>query len=275
MEALSPQQLELLIYLFVGLTALTLVALFIYVAISMRRRPNRLGIISPDAEDLALRPSFLTVGEVLALVRDQVGQPLQVRIKDVKYQSLAEVEDPRTKRQILDAALELIQFTGVLGGGEVALTPVEKTETWREDLRQDSDTELERVRRSSADGSSKSPPASEEIEKRFLSLLNQMGQAASQPEKPDLVSSVQRVLRPKPGDSRAARSFVDDIDEIVQRRIGLVPALTGRGLHVRSDPTGKVLFTFEGQEYQSVDDISNLTARQIVKDAIQEWEETN
>jgi hypothetical protein len=273
MEALSPQQLELLIYLFVGLTLLTLAGLFIYVAVAMRRRQSRLGILPPDAEDLGIRPSFFTVGEVLALVRDRAGEPLQVRIKDAKYKSLAEVQDPRTRRQIVDAAMELIQFTGVLGGGGVALAPVEKTATWREDLRHDSDAELERARRS-PDGSSQPPAAPEEVEKRFLSLLSQMGQAPAQSEKPDLVSSVQRVLRPKSGDSGAARSFVDDIDEIVQRRIGLVPALAGRGLHIRSDPTGKVFFAFEGQEYQNVEDISNLTARQVLKDAIQEWDET-
>jgi hypothetical protein len=274
MEALSPQQLELLIYLFVGLTLLTLAALLTYVVVAMRRRQRRLGILPPDAEDLGIRPSFLTVGEVLALVRDRAGEPLQVRIKDAKYKSLAEVQDPRIRRQIVDAAMELIHFTGVLGGGEVALAPVEKTGTWREDLRQDSDAELEHARRAS-DGSSQLSPAPEEVEKRFLSLLNQMGQAPAQPEKPDLVSSVQRALKPKAGDSGAARTFVDDIDEIVQRRIGLVPALVGRGLHIRSDPSGKVLFTFEGLEYQSVEDISNLTARQVVKDAIQEWDETN
>jgi hypothetical protein len=47
----------------------------------------------------------------------------------------------------------------------------------------------------------------------------------------------------------------------------------GRGLHVRPGSGGEVLFTFEGQEYKKLDDIPNLTARQVIKEAIQEWDE--
>jgi heme/copper-type cytochrome/quinol oxidase subunit 2 len=38
MEGLDLQQLELLIYIFIGLVTLTLLGLFIYVVISVRRR---------------------------------------------------------------------------------------------------------------------------------------------------------------------------------------------------------------------------------------------
>ncbi len=43
---------------------------------------------------------------------------------------------------------------------------------------------------------------------------------------------------------------------------------------MRADPTGAVRFQFDGQEYQDASDIPNLTARQLIADAIKEWEET-
>jgi hypothetical protein len=68
---------------------------------------------------------------------------------------------------------------------------------------------------------------------------------------------------------------VDDIDDIVQRRIPLIPALIGRDLHVRLGPGDSVRFVFDGRAYDSLDNVPNMTARQLIKDAIQEWEETS
>jgi hypothetical protein len=88
-----------------------------------------------------------------------------------------------------------------------------------------------------------------------------------------LASAIQHRLT-KPVDLERPRTFVDEIEAIVQRRLKLIPALQGRGLHVSAGPSGKVLFLFEGQEYASLEDIPNLTARDLVKDSIREWDET-
>jgi hypothetical protein len=34
-----------------------------------------------------------------------------------------------------------------------------------------------------------------------------------------------------------------------------------------------VRFVFEGREYEELDDVPNMTAQQLIRDAIQEWEE--
>jgi hypothetical protein len=54
----------------------------------------------------------------------------------------------------------------------------------------------------------------------------------------------------------------------------MIPALAGRDLHVRPGSGGAVLFVFEGREYENLDEVPNLTAQQLIKDAIQEWDET-
>lgn len=273
MEPLDLAQLQRLLFLAVGLVVVIMVALIAYLVLAGRR--VRAETVSRRKDDeIAIRPSLRIVGQVLSLVRDEAGQPLQVEVNGVKYGSLAAVQDPQVKRQIVDAAMELIRFTGVLGQTAVAPAPIEKTETWREDLRRGSRDELELARVSSGDLEKRTPP-SPEIEEQFFSLLSEMGQEPSKPERPGVISAVQQRLSPKLAEPEKPKTFVDEIEDIVQRRVQLIPALLGRGLHVRSDSAGKVLFLFDGREYQSVDDLPNLTARQLVKDAIQEWDETN
>jgi hypothetical protein len=274
MENLDLRQLEYLVYLFVFLIILILGGLVAYVVVSVRRRDAEASAALLDIEDLVVRPSLLVVGQVLALVRDEAGGPINVEIEGNKYASLAEIEDPKLRRQVVDVALELIQFTGALGG-DVSLVPLNESDSWREDMREGSDSALEQARTPFAGEQAQPPPppATEEIEERFLGLLAEMGQETAQLQKPTLTSSIQRTLRPGSADTEGPRSFVDDIEEIVQRRIQLMPALAGRGLHVRLGPGGKVLFSFEGQDYTGVDAIPNFTARQLVKDSIQEWDE--
>ena len=275
MDRLDVQQLQLLLYAFVGLTALTLIGLVAYVVVSVRRRDREASQALAEMEDLVVRPSLMVVGQVLALVRDEPGEPLQVEVEGTKYRSLAEVEDPDIRRQILDAALEFIQFTGVLGDERLPLAPLGETESWREDMREGSHAELDRALHGPAEQvPPPPPPAPEEVEERFLGLLAEMGQPDEQPARPGLVSSIQQTLQPRPPEPDLPRSFVDDIEDIVQRRLPLIPALAGRGLHVHSAPGGKVLFLFEGQEYHSIQEIPNLTARQVIREAIREWEET-
>jgi hypothetical protein len=136
--------------------------------------------------------------------------------------------------------------------------------------------ELEQIHAATggAEAPTPTPPAPEKVEEQFLSLLAEMGQGPSSPEKPSLLSSIQQRLVPKPQPPDRTRTFVDDIEDIIQRRVRLIPALAGRDLHVRLDAAGLVRFAFQGREYESLDDLPNMTARQLIRDAIQEWEET-
>jgi hypothetical protein len=276
MERLGIEQLEILLYSFLGLILLAVAVLIIYVIVASRRRDAEVAAAFQDADDLVVRPSLMVVGQVLALVRDEAGGPLRVEIDGVKYGSLHEVKDPTIKRQIIDAALEMIHFTGVLASGAPALSHLDETDRWREDLKHESQAELKRARApgEKADaGLSSAPAASGEVEDRFLGLLTEMGQSPTPLEKPTLTSSLQQRLRPKSPDIDEPRSLVHEIEEIVQRKVQLEPALVGRGLHVLLGQEGAVSFTFEGQGYEQVDEIPNLTARTVIQESIQEWEE--
>lgn len=283
MENIDLRLLQIIIFALVGAVVLILIVLAIYVISANRRERARLEQTYEEAIEeakLAPRPALQVKGQVLGLVREEEGGPLQVEIDKVKYRSMAEVNDPQLKRQIVGAAMELIQFTGVLGAGAAPpappAPPAEKPENWREDLRKGSQSELQRIRTQPSQDTTPPPvsKAPEDVEEQFLNLLTEMGQGASSLEKPTLASSLQQRLTPKLPDSSRPRTFVDDIEDILQRRIQMIPALSGRDLHVRPGAGGSVSFVFEGRAYENLDEVPNLTARQLIKDAIQEWDET-
>jgi hypothetical protein len=275
MQALDLQQLGFLFYLLLGLVFLILFILVAYVVIANRRQRAK-SAETYEMDSVSPRSTQRGTGQILSLLRDQMGEPMIVELDGVQYRSLAEIEDPMVRRWVVDAALELIRFTGVLGQEAVVPARPEETDRWREDVRERSEDELKQIRAESATPSAQaqSLPADEEAEEQFLSLLEEGGSTHQAPERPTLLGSIQQRLRAKPAEPDEPRSVVDDIEDIVQRRIRLIPALVGRDLHVRLDQADSVCFTFEGKEYKSQEDVPNLTARQLIKDAIQEWEET-
>ncbi|MFN2290908.1 MAG: hypothetical protein ACK2UC_06950 [Anaerolineae bacterium] len=275
MAGLDLQQLETIFYVLLGVIGFTLAVLIIYVVVSNARERAKLAQ-AYELDSLSPRPALRVAGQILALIREEAGQPLQVEIQGNRYERLSDIEDQQIRRQVIESALELIQFTGVLGGVEVAPAPLEKTYSWREDIRESSQAELSRIRESppgDADDESHTE-ARENVEEQFLSLLAAMGQAPSAAERPSLVNALQARWSAKAADQGPPRSFVEDIEGIVQRRIQLIPALAQKQLHVEPGPGGEVRFIFEGQAYERLDDIPNLTARDVVRDSIQEWDET-
>jgi hypothetical protein len=274
MEALDLQQLEWLFFALVAIIVVILAVLIGYVVLANRRQRDRM-IAAYEAEKLAPRPAINVTGQILSLARSEVGGPLEVEIDGVKYRSLPDIQDPKLRRQVVGAALELVQFTGALESSAGAPATMEDSISWREDLRESSQAELKRIqaRASGNGGESATIPTSEEIEEQFLTLLSEMGEPSPAPEKPSVTGALRRRRLPRLPDDEGFPTFVDDIDEIVQRKLRITPVLVGRDLHVRLGDGGSVRFAFDGTEYGSLEEIPNLTARQLVRDAIAEWDE--
>ncbi len=273
MEALDLQQLEGLFFALLGLVVFILAVLISYVVIANRRQRDKMDA-AYEADKLAPRPALKVTGQILSLVRSEVGGPLKVEIAGKEYASLAEIEDPQLRRQVVGVALELIQFTGALGQTGTSEL-VGEPGSWREEMREGSQEELERIHTSASGNGNESatPQVPAEVEEQFLSLLTEMGQPPAGPEKPSVASALHQRRLPKLPQEEGSRSFVDEIEEIVQRRIHTMPALHGRDLHVRLGAGGSVRFAFEGVEYERLEEIPNLTAQQLVQDAIAEWDE--
>jgi len=275
MEALDLQQLEWLLYGLLAAIGVILALLIGYTVLANRRQREKM-TAAYEADRLAPFAARRVSGQILSLVRNEVGAALAVEIGGETYSSLAEIEDPQLKRQVIGAALELIQFTGALGQTAIAPSPapLDATGSWREDLRESSQTELERIH-AVASGSANRPrpePGADKVEAQFLNLLADMGQA-SPPEKPSMAGALRRRRQPKKFEEEGSPGFVDEIEAIVQRRLRTLPALAGRDLHVRLGDDGLVRFAFEGVAYERLEELPNLTAQQLVRDAIAEWDE--
>jgi hypothetical protein len=273
---LDLQQMEVLMYAAAAMALIILAALIVYVVMARRNKQNQQRFRSAARAVDEPAPSVVlsASGHVLSLVRDDLGGRLLVEIGGTRYRRLKDVQDVEMRRTIVAAATELVRFTGVLDSGPAEPVSMEQTQTWREDVRQGSQAELERAKSIPAELWAQPSSAPREVEQQFLDLLAEMGQAGTPPDKPNVVSAIRRRYLSRSPEPEESRTFIDDIEAIIQRRIPLIPALQGRGLHIRSGTGGRVLFAFEGQEYQDVNEIPNLTARQLVKDAIQEWDET-
>ena len=168
MQALDLRQLGLLFYLLLGLVFLILILLIAYVIIANRRQRAELAQ-AYEVDRLSPRPASRVTGQILSLVRDQEGGPVTVEISGVKYRSLSEIEDPMLRLQVLDAALELIRFTGVLGQNPAVPARLVETDNWRENIRKKSEGELRQIRADSAVPAEQTQllPAGEEMEEQY------------------------------------------------------------------------------------------------------------
>lgn len=275
MEALDVQQLESLLYGLLAAIGIALALLIGYVVLANRRQRDKM-TAAYEADRLAPLPARRVSGQILSLVRNEAGGALGVEIGGEVYAGLAEIEDLQLRRQVVGAALELIQFTGALGQTATAPhpAPLDATSSWREDLRESSRTELERIHSSASAGGNglSATQGADLVEAQFLNLLEELGQAPP-PEKPSMAGALRRRRQPKKVEEEGSPGFVDEIEAIVQRRLRTVPALAGRDLHVRLGDGGLVRFVFDGTEYERLEEIPNLTAQQLVRDAIAEWDE--
>lgn len=270
MGNIALEQLQTLLIVLVVLIFVVLAGLILYIVLSSRQKTRRRRVEyggTMSASSPALAP---TGRHPITLTRNASG--LQVDISGVTYRTLTEIKDPEFRRQVILAAMDLVRFTGVLDQAAASPAPMDRTYRWREDVRQESQGELAQIQTSVSETPVARPVNRDNIEQEFLDLLSQMGQTPPA-EKPSLMGALERTRRPKLPEERP-RSFVDDIEDIIQRRIRLIPAFHERELHVRADPGGAVRFDFDGTEYRDLDDIPNMTARQLIADAIKEWEET-
>jgi len=213
--------------------------------------------------------------EVLRLLRDRVTGALIVEVEEEKYRKLSEIKDGRVGRQVLQAAADMVRFTEVLqtrGQMTTRQPPPLAPSTLALKVAPSLEKESP-VPRTPA------PPA---VEKEFLRSLSQQGQTEEE-ESPKLSLSPIEFFRRGFAARRAARlesatpaprSFVKEIEEILQRFIRTYPSFIGKEVHVGTGPGGGIRIRVENEFYDTPDDIPDPEIRGIIKAAIQEWEKS-
>jgi hypothetical protein len=67
-------------------------------------------------------------------------------------------------------------------------------------------------------------------------------------------------------------TFIDEIEEILQRMISVAPAPLGKEVHVRTGPDGALQIEVGGQCFSSADEVPDPAIRGLIKAAVKEWE---
>lgn len=78
--------------------------------------------------------------------------------------------------------------------------------------------------------------------------------------------------------SRAPRTFIDVVDQIVQRRLAEATdddELNGQTIRLRSHPTGSLEIIVNGQNYKDLHAVPNPNIRRLIQGAVDEWHGLN
>jgi hypothetical protein len=75
-----------------------------------------------------------------------------------------------------------------------------------------------------------------------------------------------------PGRTLEPLNLVTDIDQIVQQRIQERPDLRERTVRLSSGREGELRIYVDAQVFEAVDDITDFRVRELIRDAIREWE---
>jgi hypothetical protein len=212
--------------------------------------------------------------EVMRLLRDRVTGALVVEMAGKKYRAVREIRDGETGRRFLQTAADLVQFTEVM-------LPRERE---KEPLRQPpAPSALVQGMVSNLEEEPPVPrtPAPPSVEQEFLDSLRQLESEQTEFESPSLspIEFFRRGFAARrraqlQGDVPAPRSFVDEIEEILQRFVRTYPSFVGKEVHIGTGPEGRIQIQVEQDFYSAPDDIPDPEIRGIIKAAIQEWEKS-
>jgi uncharacterized membrane-anchored protein YhcB (DUF1043 family) len=75
-----------------------------------------------------------------------------------------------------------------------------------------------------------------------------------------------------PGRMLDPLNFVDDIDQLVQRRLRERPDLAGRHIRLATGLDGGLRIYVNDQTFEAIGDIADFKIRELIRDAIREWE---
>ena len=99
--------------------------------------------------------------------------------------------------------------------------------------------------------------------------------ATEVPDKPSIGDFFRRALsKPPSKTAMSARSFIDEIEEILQQLIAQAPTALGREIHVRAGPTGALRIEVDGVHFDSADEVPDPVAWELIKAAVRQWEKS-
>ena len=233
------------------------------------------------------RRASATPVEVMRLLRDRVTGALIIEVEGEKYRALREIKDGRVGRRVLQTAADFVRFTEVMAPKERTRSrqpspPASEEPAPPVPPLAPSTLALEVAPALEQETPVPRTPAPPSVEREFLqSLAQQMREEQGETTRPSLspIEFFRRGFAARrkaslQSDMPLARSFVEEIEDILQRFVRTYPSFIGKEVHVSTGPDGGIRIQVEKEFYDTPDDIPDPEIRGILKAAIQEWEKS-
>ena len=196
--------------------------------------------------------------EVMRILRRGTRGDLVVEIEGREYNRLMEIDDGALGRRVLLAIQELVTFAGEYGQRPLP------------EMQKHNGTAEERLEQ-------ETPLNAKQDE-----FLSQLTDAKSEDEvelpKSGLVEYWRRGFRRSERQAaakaaeEAPKSFIDEIEEMLQLRIASRPDLGSHSVHFKSTLSGELRIEVDGGFYETIDDVPYPEIRSLLKATITAWE---
>jgi hypothetical protein len=235
--------------------------------------PEELSEPWPTAGDVKERRSLPMGGkEIMRVLRDEDTGAIIVEVEGNRYRRLTDIRDGRIGNQVLEAIADLIKFTGGIVRGQWATKSVLTSAPTGERPPQPRAVEPA----SPPQAVAMEPPGSDE-EEAFLRRLRegelQFGKTSAREARPGIMGFFRRQESQVAAEGTGTGgTFIDEIEEILQRMISTAPTPLGKEVHVRTGPDGGLQIQVGGQYFSSSDEVPDPAVRDLIKAAVKEWE---
>ena len=229
---------------------------------------------SPTPGDAKERRSLpMREREIMRVLRDEDTGAIIVEIEGNRYRRLTEIRDGRIGNQVLKTIADLIKFTGGIVRGQWAATSVPTSvPTGERPPRPQVVEPASPVRAVAVE-----PPGSDEEEAFLLRLREgnlQVSKAPPKEAQPSIAGYFARRRKPQADaePTGAGGTFIDEIEEILQRMISTAPTPPSEAVHVGTGPDGGLQIQVGIRYFSSADEVPDPTIRDLIKAAVKEWE---
>jgi len=193
--------------------------------------------------------------EVFRVVRMGPMGKLLVEIGGQRYSNIVDIQDGAVGRRVLLAFQELGEFVGPHGAWKLPAMhhQAEHPAGGGPELTVEQQEFLARLEAAPPDG------VIEDRGARVVEFLQQKSSpaapesgAASEPE---------------------VKTFVDELEELLQVRMTDRPEMSGRSVHFRSTPTGELRIEVDDRDYEAIEDIPDSEIVAELRATISDWEQ--
>jgi hypothetical protein len=210
--------------------------------------------------------------EIMRVLRDKDTGAIIVEVEGNRYRRLTEIRDGKIGNQVLEAIADLITFTGGIVRGQWAAGSVTPVVPARE--RPPQPQVVGPVGPPQAVAAE--PPGGDEGE-AFLRRLRegdlQVGETLSKEARPSIMGFIRRREPQVAAEGTGAGgTFIDEIEEVLQRMISAAPTPLGEEVHVGTGPDGGLQIQVGVRYFSRADEVPDPTIRDLIEAAVKEWE---